>query len=311
MNFKFTTLGCASALPTVNRYPSAHVLNIHERLFLIDCGEGCQMQMRRYGFSFMKIQNIFISHLHGDHLFGLWGLLSTMSLIGRNEDLFIYAPPGFKDIIKSILHFFGGSFMFKVIHVPLNTEEVTHIFETKSVDVYSFPLNHRVDCCGFLFKEKMPRRNVFKHLIEPYGLSLYEIARLKEGESVVRTDGEVLDPDNLTYQPYEPRSFAYCSDTAPFDMLTEYVRGCDLIYHEATFASDMKEMAARTMHSTASDAALTALEAGVGKLLLGHYSSRYKDINVLLDEAKQIFMNTFVTSEGLSFEVKLKRFRKR
>jgi ribonuclease Z len=268
------------------------------------------MQMRRYGFSFMKIQNIFISHLHGDHLFGLWGLLSTMSLIGRKESLYIYAPPGFEDILKSILHFFGGSFLFRVVHVPLDTSGMNHIFESKSVDVYSFPLNHRVDCCGFLFREKMPRRNVFKHLIEPYALSLYEIARLKEGEDITRPDGEVLYSDNLTYQPYEPRSFAYCSDTAPFEKLKEYVHGCDMIYHEATFATDMKKMAARTMHSTASDAARTALDANAGKLLLGHYSSRYKDINVLLDEAKQIFMNTFVTSEGQSFVVELNRFRK-
>lgn len=307
MKFAFTSLGCASALPTVNRFPSAHVLNVHERLFLIDCGEGAQIQLRRYGFSFLKIRDIFISHIHGDHIFGIYGLLSTMSMIGRSADINIYAPESFGEILTSFLTHFGGVFKFKANHIVIKGDMPELIFESKSLEILSFPLNHRIDCYGFLFREKRPRKNIQKHLIEKSSLTLFEIARLKDGEDVERENGEVLKNENYTYIPYNPRSFAYCSDTAPFQKLSFYVKGVDLLYHETTFGADMEKMARDTMHSTAADAAICAKKASAGKLLIGHFSSRYKDQNILLEQARDIFPQSAIADPGIEFEIPLVR----
>lgn len=304
MKFSFTSLGCASAQPTVNRFQSAHVLNVHERLFLIDCGEGCQMQLRKHGFSFLKIQNIFISHIHGDHVFGMFGLLSTMSMIGRTAQLFIYAPQSFSDVLANFLKHFGDSFKYEIVHKVLEPGGLHKIYDGRTMEILSFPLNHRIDCYGFLFREKTPKRNVHKYLIEKHTLTLQEIARLKDGKNIVRDDEIFLNSD-FTYLPYEPRSFAYCSDTAPFKEASEYVKGVDMLYHEATFGSDMDGIAQATMHSTARDAANVALQAGVKKLIIGHYSSRYKNINVLLNEAKELFKETYTAEEGKEFELPL------
>lgn len=303
MKFSFTSLGSASALPTVNRFPSAHVLNVHERIFLIDCGEGCQMQLRRFGFSFLKIREIFISHLHGDHIFGLYGLLSTMSLLGRSADLFIYAPSAFQSILSSFLEHFGNMFKFSIKHIVLKGNGAEVILDARKYEVLSFPLNHRVDCYGFIFREKTPVRNVYKEFVESENLSLTEIASLKNGRDVIRENGEILDHLQLTYQPYAPRSFAYCSDTAPFTQLPQYLHGVNLIYHEATFGNDMEKMARDTMHSTAADAAKCAADSGAEQLLIGHFSSRYRDVEVLLNEARAIFPETFVADEGMEFNI--------
>ena len=305
MIFSLTTLGTASALPTVDRFPSAHVLNVHERLFLIDCGEGCQMQLRRYGFSFLKINEIFISHVHGDHVFGIYGLLSTMSLLGRSADLFIYAPADFGPVLDSLIQQFGTQFKYKIVHIAVSGRAPEVIFETKSSEVLSFPLNHRTGCYGYLFREKMPRRNIHKYLIEKHSLTLAEIARLKDGEDIAREDGELLKSDVITYLPYKPRSFAYCSDTAPFKKLREYVEGVDLLYHESTFLQETEKVAALTMHSTAGQAAQLALEAGVGKLVIGHFSSRYKNSSLYENEAREIFPETYAAREGARFEIPL------
>ncbi len=305
MKFAFTSLGCASALPTVNRFPSAHVLNVHERLFLIDCGEGAQIQLRRYGFSFLKIREVFISHIHGDHIFGIYGLLSTMSMIGRSADIYIYAPESFGEILASFLAHFGGVFKFKVNHIVVKGDGPEIIFESKSLEILSFPLNHRIDCYGYLFREKIPKKNIHKHLIEKESLTLFEIARLKDGEDVERDSGEVLKNEDYTYIPYKPRSFAYCSDTAPFQKLALYVKSVDLLYHESTFGADMEKMARDTMHSTAADAAICAKEAGAGRLLIGHFSSRYKDQNILLEQAIEIFPQSAVADPGVEFSIPL------
>lgn len=303
MKFSFTSLGTASALPTVNRYPSAHVLNVHERLFLIDCGEGCQIQMRRYGFSFSKIQNIFISHMHGDHVFGIFGLLSTMSLLGRTADLFIYAPISFSKVLSFFIEEFGDGIKYNIIHQVLDTRELSLLIDAKSFEILSFPLNHRVDCYGFLFREKQPALNVHKHLIDKHNLSLTQIAQLKRGEDIIDENGDLLENSLLTYSPYVPRSFAYCSDTAPFAKLKEYISGVDLVYHEATFMDEMVKMARTTGHSTAIQAAGIAKKAGVKRLILGHFSSRYRDLKPLLEEAKSLFPNTELASEGEEFEL--------
>ena len=308
MDFSLTTMGTASARPVANKYPSAHVLKIHGRLFLIDCGEGTQLQLSRYGFSHVKIDRIFISHLHGDHLFGIFGLLSTMALMGRTAPLYIYAPEGFEKVLAFFMEHFGEGVIFDVIHVPLISAAPQLIFESRSVEVSAFGLNHRIEAFGFLFKEKEPARNIHKWKIEVDNLTLAEIGTLKRGEDVVRSDGQLLKVEDYTYIPYKGRSLAYCSDTAPFPELASYIRGVDLLYHEATFAEDLHEMARWTFHSTGTQAASVAREAEVGKLVIGHFSSRYRDLNVILKEAQAIFPETELAKEGMKFDIPLVRY---
>lgn len=323
------TLGTASALPTANRYPSAHILTVRERLFLIDCGEGAQMQMRKAGVSIARIDNIFISHMHGDHLFGLFGLLSTLAMMGRTSPLYVYAPYRMSVVLEFFKQEFGEGIKYDIVHKPIRCKEPELILDMKHLEVYTFPLRHRGETYGFLFKEKTPQRNVHKHLIEPYKLSLYEIARLKEGQDVRRIVSEpefteddnggnaaesiefeqILKADEFTYLPYEPRAFAYCSDTAPFDELSKWIKGADLIYHEGTYGLELKEMAASTFHSTSSDAAECALKAGAGKLVIGHYSSRYKSIEPLVEQARAIFPETYPAKEGAKFDIQLQKHK--
>lgn len=303
MEFTLTTLGVASASPTSNRYPSAHVLNIRGRLFLIDCGEGCQMLLKRYHFSILKFDCIFLSHLHGDHIFGLAGLLSTMYMMGRTADLNIFAPKEFAGMLDYYLKNFGVDFKYHIKHHILDFSEPTKIFETRSTEIFSFPLNHVVPTYGFLFKEKEPRYNIRKEKIEQAGLTISEMGRLKSGSDVIRGDGTVLTVSEFAYKPYVPRSFAYCSDTAPFAALPQYIRGVNLLYHEATFAADMEEMAKATTHSTTTQAARTALSAGAGKLVIGHFSSRYPDPEILLREVQALFPQSRLAAEGESYEV--------
>ncbi|HKM13166.1 MAG TPA: ribonuclease Z [Bacteroidales bacterium] len=308
MDFSLTTMGTASARPVANKYPSAHVLRIHGRLFLIDCGEGTQLQLSRYGFSHVKIDRIFISHLHGDHLFGFFGLVSTMALMGRTAPLYVYAPIGFAGILTFFMEHFGEGVVFEIIHVPLTSLVPRVIYEGKSVEVSAFGLNHRVDAFGFLFREKEPARNIHKWKIKADNLTLAEIGTLKRGEDVIRPDGQMLKVDEYTYIPYKGRSLAYCSDTAPFAELASYIRGVDLLYHEATFAEDLLEMARMTFHSTGSQAASVALEAEVGRLVIGHFSSRYRDLNIILKEAQAIFPATELAQEGMKFDIPLVRY---
>ncbi|MBR5855994.1 MAG: ribonuclease Z [Bacteroidales bacterium] len=303
------TLGTASALPTANRYPSAHILTVRERLFLIDCGEGAQMQLRKAGVSIARIDNIFISHLHGDHIFGLFGLLSTLAMMGRTTPLYIYAPYRMEVILEFFKENFGEGIKYEIVHKPVRCKEPQMILDMKNLEVYTFPLQHRGETYGFLFKEKSPQRNIHKHLIEPYKLSLYEIARLKEGSDVVRSSQEILKSDEFTYLPYEPRVFAYCSDTAPFDELAQWVKGADLLYHEGTYGIELKDMASSTFHSTSSDAARCALQAGVKKLVIGHYSSRYKSIEPLVEQARSIFPQTYPAKEGANFDIPLRKYK--
>ena len=295
MNFTLNVLGTASALPTTERYPSAQVLDVRGRLFMIDCGEGAQMQLRRAGISFLKIEHICLSHIHGDHIFGLFGLLSTMAMLGRTAPLNIYAPGSFRPILQFLLENFGEGFLYGVNFVELTMKEPQLIYENRRTELLAFPLNHRVDTFGFIIREKMPQHNVHKEAIVKYGLSIAEIGALKRGEDVVRKDGDetvVISNAEAAYIPYTPRSYAYCSDTAPFPELAEWVRGVTLLYHEATFPAEMSEMAAKTYHSTTLQAAETALKAGAGRLLVGHYSSRFPSVDFFLDELRSIFPDT-------------------
>ena len=314
MEFILTTLGTASALPTNSRYPSAHVLNIRGRLFLIDCGEGAQMLLYRHGFSILKIDNIFISHLHGDHCFGLFGLLSSMGMKGRTAKVTIHAPASFKGMLDFFLHHFeGDAIKYEIVHNVLDSSlskgELQKIFESRNIEAFSFQLNHRVPTFGFLFREKLPPLNVRKELIQPYGLTLKEIAILKRGDDVVRENGAIIAAKDLTYIPFKPRSFAYCSDTAPFDELPKIIEGVDLLYHEATFGTELKQMAKTTYHSTAEDAAMVAKSAQVKTLVIGHFSSRYSTVENLRDEAAKIFQNTFLATRGTQFDVELTKYK--
>jgi ribonuclease Z len=300
---KLTVLGTSSALPTSERYPSAHVLNAHERLFLIDCGEGTQMQLRKNKIRFGKINHIFISHLHGDHVFGLYGLLSTFSLMGRKNPLNLYAPENYQQILWSHLDDFDIHLGFEVNFKPLSGKDPVQILDDKYLTVTSFPLQHRVPAFGFLFREKKSDRHLRAESILKYQIPPVRIPAIKKGEDFITSEGVTIKNEELTLPPDEPLSYAYCSDTKYFKRLASFVTGVNLLYHEATFDKSKAELAGITGHSTTLDAARTALDAGAGRLLIGHFSARYKNISLLVEESRSIFPDTFPAMDGKSFMV--------
>ena len=302
MNFTLNVLGTASALPTTERYPSAQVLNVRGRLFMIDCGEGAQIQLRKAGVSFLKIEHICLSHVHGDHIFGLFGLLSTMGMLGRTAPLSIYAPKSLAPVLDFFRSSFGEGLLYEIRHVELQMTSPEVVSENRTVELLAFPLNHRVETFGFLIREKMPQHNVHKEAIARYGLTLAEIGTLKRGEDVVREDMVIRNAD-AAYIPFKPRSYAYCSDTAPFPELAQWVKGVSVLYHEATFPAEMSEMAEKTFHSTTLQAAQCAKDAGVGRLLVGHYSSRFPSLDFYLDELRSVFQESFLTRDMDVFEI--------
>lgn len=307
MNFTVHILGTASALPTTQRFPSAQVVDVRGRLFMIDCGEGAQIQLRKAKVSFLNIEHICLSHIHGDHIFGIFGLLSTMGLLARKAPLNIFAPSGFAPILEFFKTQFGEGLLFDIHFIPLEMTSPEVVYESRTTELLAFPLNHRVETFGFIIREKMPQRNVRKEAISKYNLSLTDIGTLKRGEDVVREsiDGEtiVIRNDDVTYYRYLPRSYAYCSDTAPFAELPEWVRGADLLYHEATFPQEMAEMAEKTFHSTTIQAATVAKDAGVKKLIVGHYSSRFPSVDFYLDEIQTIFPEASLAHDGDVIEI--------
>lgn len=303
MSFKLTILGTSSALPTSDRYPSAHVLNVHERLFLIDCGEGTQMQMRRFRLRFAKINHIFISHLHGDHIFGLYPLLSSLNLMGRREQLNIYAPEPFEELITRHLADFDINLGYELLIHPLKGSTPRLILSDRRVEVTSFPLRHRVKAYGFIFREKPGENKIIKDKISEYHFTVVEMVKLKRGEDIVRDDGSVISGEEVTVPPPSPRSYAYCSDTGYFKKLSTYVGGVDLLYHEATFGSEHAALARQTGHSTASQAATIARDANVRRLIIGHFSARYRTPDQLEAEARVIFPATEAAREGQCYEI--------
>ena len=302
MNFTLNVMGTASALPTTERYPSAQVLDVRGRLFMMDCGEGAQIQLRKVGVSFLRIEHICLSHIHGDHIFGLFGLLSTMSLLGRSAPLRIYAPKTFRTILDFFMIQFGEGVQFEIDYVELDMKEPQVVYENRTVELLAFPLNHRVETFGYIIREKMPPFNVRKEAVQKYALTLTEIGTLKRGEDVVRDDIVITNAE-AAYRKYKPRSYAYCSDTAPFPELAEWVKGVDLLYHEATFPADMADMAEKTFHSTTLQAAQVAKDAGVGRLLVGHYSSRFPSVEFFLDELRSVFPESHLASDLLEIEI--------
>ncbi len=301
---KLTVLGSSSALPTSKRFPSAHVLNAHERLFLIDCGEGTQLQLRKCRIRFGKINNIFISHLHGDHIFGLYGLLSTFNLMGRENALSLYAPENYLPMLNSHLRDFDMNLSFEIDFVPLRGNDPYKIYEDKYITVTSFPLKHRIEAFGFFFREKPADRNIIKECITEYSIPTSRIPGIKKGQDFVTEDGLVIKNEEITIPAAKPLSYAYCSDTMPFSRLSGFVKGVDLLYHEATFDGSLSKLAKQVMHSTTLDAAKTALKAGAGTLMIGHFSARYKEISGLVDEARTVFPNTIPAIDGTTYDIR-------
>lgn len=297
--FQLTILGTSSALPTSNRYPTAQILNVSGRFFLIDCGEGTQTQMRKYNIGFSRINHIFITHLHGDHIFGLIGLISTMALLGRTNDMHLYAHSELQKYLSAQIQFlYAEELTFRIIYHPLNFKKEQLIFEDSKVMVFSFPLDHRISTCGFRFEEKPPLPNLIASKLEEYQIPIRERQRIKEGADFTCSNGQVIPNAELTKTKHQPRSFAFCSDTRFNESYIESIRNVSLLYHEATFASDNSDLAQRTYHSTGKDAATVALKANADKLIIGHFSARYKDHTIILKEAQAVFPNTEAVKEG-------------
>lgn len=301
--FKVHILGCGSALPTLQHNASSQIVELREKLFMIDCGEGIQIQLRRSRIHFSKIIAVFISHLHGDHCFGLPGMISTFGMTGRTAPLHIYAPAAFEPILEQTLSFFCQGLEFKVVFHAVDTTQNKVVYEDRSLTVETIPLQHRIDCCGYLFREKPILPHIRRDMIDFYNIPISQINNIKAGADWVTAEGEVVANSRLT-TPAEPaRSYAYCSDTRYIKTLHELVKGVSTLYHESTYSAEDAERARLYWHSTSQDAAKVARDASVGKLLLGHFSARYNNESQLLDEAKEIFPNSYLTREGAIFDI--------
>jgi ribonuclease Z len=303
-NFELTILGCSSATPTSNRNPTAQLLNIAERFFLIDCGEGTQIQLRKFKLKFQRINHIFISHLHGDHYLGLIGLLSSMHLLGRTIDLHLFCPPGLQEIIDLQFKHSQTYLSYKICYHPHQYINDELIFEDEKVEVRTVVLNHRIPCCGFIFKEKELMPSISKEMISKYEIPVEQIFEIKKGADYIYKNQTILNDDLL--KKYKPRKYAYVSDTSYDERIIEFILNADLLYHEATFLHEMLARAKETYHTTALQAGIIAKKARVGKLIIGHYSARYKDLQPLLEEAKVNFENTLLAVEGERIFVELK-----
>ena len=305
MGYKLTILGCHSATPRVNAHPTAQYLEINSRHFLIDCGEGTQRQMRLNKVGFSKINTIFISHLHGDHFFGLIGLISTFGILNREKELHIHGPKGIKEVINIQLKHSKSYVKYKIIFHELNSTESELIFEDEKVKVYTIPLNHRVYTNGFLFKEKEKSRKINISAVKEFKeIDKCDYNNLKAGKDFKLDSGDVIKNSELTYNPEKPLSYAYCSDTSYKPTIIEIIDGVDLLYHESTFLTDKEDLAKKTGHSTAKQAATIAKKANVKKLVLGHYSSRYKNISLFKKEAEEVFENVSLAETGRVFSSK-------
>ena len=301
--FDVHVLGCGSALPTARHKPSSQVVNLREKLLMLDCGEGTQEQWRRTGLSWMKLGQIFITHAHGDHVFGLPGMISTMGLLGRTAGLQIFGPATLKPFLDCVLQSFCEHLSFEVTFTPIDTTRHEVVFEDRSMRVWSLPLHHRTPCAGYLIEEKSGLPHIRREMIDFYGIPTWAINLIKQGSDWIAADGTTVPNSILTSPPDPVRRYAYCTDTICSRQLTEWIEGIDLLYHEATYASTEKARADRHAHSTAAEAASIAREAHVKRLMIGHFSARYEDEQLLLHEAQTIFPSTFLANEGLKTAV--------
>lgn len=304
MNLKLTILGCHSATPRVNAHPTAQYLEINNRHFLIDCGEGTQRQMRKHKVGFSKINHIFISHLHGDHFFGLIGLISTFGILNRERELHIYGPKGIKEVTELQLKVSKTYSNFNLIFHELSSKESELIFEDDKVSVKTIPLHHRVYTNGFLFTEKRKQRGLNMDVVRQYKeIETCDYASIKLGKDFVLSDGKTIPNAVLTLDPPSPKSYAFCSDTSYKPDIVPIIENVDLLYHEATFLSDREDLAKKTRHATAKQAAMIAKQAHVKSLVIGHYSSRYKELEAFRDEARVVFDPVHLAEEGKQFTV--------
>lgn len=301
--FKIHILGCGSALPTLKHNASSQLIEMRGKCFMVDCGEGAQMQFRRSHIHFSKLNAIFISHMHGDHCFGLMGLLSTLGMLGRTSKLRIYAPKDYEPLFKQQVEFFMQTMEYEMEMIPIDTEKQQVIYEDHSLTVETVPLQHRVPCCGFIFREKPTLPHIRRDMIDYYGIPVSQINNIKNGADWTNEDGDVIPNARLVQPADSPRSYAYCSDTRFMPALKEQVKGVTVLYHESTYTAEQEDRAKIYYHSTARQAATIAAGAGVGTLLLGHYSARYNDEQVLLEEAKAVFSNSVLSQEGMVFDI--------
>ena len=308
--FRLTVVGCGSASPTLRHFGSCQLLNIREKLFMIDCAEGMQVELRRWKCPFSKLDHIFITHLHGDHCLGLVGLISSLGLLGRRSPLHLWGPADMKTVFAPAIAFFCEHNNFPVVFHEVDTKKSTLIYEDRKVSIHSIPLYHRIDCCGYLFMEKPTLPHIRRDAINAFGIPVSQINNIKAGADHVMPDGLVIANHLLTFPAEKPRSFAYCSDTihdprvaADILNITGEENPLTLLYHEATFTTKDERTAIRTCHSTAAQAATTAIDCHARQLLIGHFSARYINENLLLDEARQIFPNTILSHEGLTIDL--------
>lgn len=302
MKASLTILGCGSALPTRKNFPSSQLLEIRDKQFLIDCGEGTQIRMRQMGIKTNRLGHIFISHLHGDHCFGLIGLISSFGMLNRTADLHIHAQADLEKIMEVQLLYFCSDLPYNVIFHTINPRKHELIYEDRSVQVFSIPLKHRVPCCGFLFEEKPRDRHIIREMIDFYHIPTWRIPKIKQGEDFISEEGVIIHNTLLTTAPEPPKRFAYCSDTAYFEKIIPIIEGVDCLFHEATFMEEEMVRSKQTEHSTARQAGEIARKANVKKLIIGHYSARYIHQNELLKEAKDVFENTVLGEDMTVYE---------
>lgn len=302
-NFQVTILGCGSALPTTLHNPPSQLIEMNNKLFMVDCGEGTQLQMRKFKTRIGKLHSVFISHLHGDHIFGLPGLISTLSLLGRKVDLNIYAHKEIDFLISPLIAYMGRHISFNINIIPLNPDKDEIIFENRIIKITSFPLKHRIDANGFIFEEKESSRHIIREMIDFHEIPFNQINDIKNGADYVTPNNEVIKNELLTLPGTPAKKYAYCSDTAYAPEIIPYINKVDLLYHEATFAESELLRAKETFHSTARQAAEIAKLAEVKKLVIGHYSSRYNELGILLKEAVAVFSETELASEGKIFNL--------
>jgi ribonuclease Z len=303
MKFEVTILGSNSATPVYNRNPTAQLLNCNEKFYLIDCGEGTQQQLIKFGLKASKIDYVFISHLHGDHYFGLIGLLSSMHLNGRIKPMYIFAPKAIQEILELQFKHSDTTLRYELVYFVIDPTQPTVIFQNNDVTVETIVLNHRIPCTGFKFTEKKRLRKLLVEKLEKDNIPLELYPLLKRGVDLDLPNGTVLKNIDYTTDSAQPKSYAYCSDTLMDERYFESIKNCDTLYHEATFLHEMLERANETHHTTALQAAEVAKIVNAKKLLIGHFSSRYKTLNELLEEAKTIFENTELAIEGITYQI--------